>query len=427
MNVILPPKNPTTTTPIVPPPVVNVPNADTTKNDKHTSVPPKIQTTTTPIVPPPVVNVPKADTTKNDINTSVPPKIQTTTTPIVPPTVVNVKGPNFTKIDTKAPLPPKNTHVPIVSFPAVNDKRPWHNTFGPPRLYNQRRNTQRNGVQPVATNPKKNEQIKSQPNSPSPDTLNTEALLKERKKAIRDAWRSGRKIDLEKLGLGLPGKFSAASATSKPNATRNLMKRQVGQKRFYDIAFTLGRMVEITNPRHAEHYIADVVNMLQWYYKKFYFNGFSVRLSGAHYLLQHKTLIDFQGLPQKDKVQYYHGVWRNHALYSMPFQTYDQKFLLARRPSGTGIFSHGIADLSLNYCHRNYMRGITFIRDESVTNPYELVTTLVHEIGHATGISHEDERGCKYEGYVMESSRPNFRSWYGFSACTLKKLRCTPQ
>ncbi|KAJ1507497.1 hypothetical protein HMI54_004063 [Coelomomyces lativittatus] len=375
----------------------------------------------------PVVNIPKADTTKNHKNTFFPPKIQTTTTPVIPPTVVNVEKPNLTKIDTKAPLPPKNTHVPIVSSPVVNDKKPWRNTYGPNRLYNQRRNTQGNGVQPGATNPKKNEPIKPEPNVVSHDKLEYEELLKKRKKAVKDGWRSGRQVDFEKLGLGLPGKFSAASETSKPIATRNLMKRQVGQKRFYDVAFTLGRMAEITNPRHAEQYIADVVNMLQWYYKKFYFNGFSVRLSGAHYLLHHKTLIDFQGLPQIDKGQYYHGVWRNQAFYYSPFKTFDMKFLLSRNLKKSGFFWNGIADIMYYHCNRNNMWGITYIRDDSVTNPYEIVTTLVHEIGHVTGMDHEGKSGCGHEGKTMQSGRSNYIPWRGFSQCSLGKMLCKPQ
>ncbi|KAJ1498649.1 hypothetical protein HMI56_004861, partial [Coelomomyces lativittatus] len=64
----------------------------------------------------------------------------------------------------------------------------------------------------------------SQTNSPSRDTLKNEALLKGRRNAIRDTWISRRQIDLEKLGLGLSGKFPAASASSKPDTTRNLKK-----------------------------------------------------------------------------------------------------------------------------------------------------------------------------------------------------------
>ncbi|KAJ1503385.1 hypothetical protein HMI54_008117, partial [Coelomomyces lativittatus] len=167
-----------------------------------------------------------------------------------------------------------NTHLkpdinekrePIVSPPLVQiQSNPRLQTIEQPRSHNERGITQRNGVQPGATNSKKNEQMKSQTNSPSRDTLKNEALLKERRNAIKATWISARQTDLDKLGLGLPAKFSAASATSKPDTTRNLKKRQMGNKRFYDIAFTLGRMAEITNPRHAEQYIADVVNMLQW-------------------------------------------------------------------------------------------------------------------------------------------------------------------
>ncbi|KAJ1510475.1 hypothetical protein HMI56_006323 [Coelomomyces lativittatus] len=328
-----------------------------------------------------------------------------------------------------------NTHLkpdinekrePIVSPPLVQiQSNPRLQTIEQPRSHNERGITQRNGVQPGATNSKKNEQMKSQTNSPSRDTLKNEALLKERRNAIKATWISARQTDLDKLGLGLPAKFSAASATSKPDTTRNLKKRQMGNKRFYDIAFTLGRMAEITNPRHAEQYIADVVNMLQWYYKKFYFNGFSVRLSGAHYLLQHKTLIDFQDLPKNNTNDFYLLDW-NKLANKLPFQTSDQKFLFTREFKEFPLSMKGIAYKGGIGCNEKLRTGIVLISDGYVTNFYEIVRILVHEIGHVTGMAHEDEDGCGNEGKAMENKNNPFHPWKGFSRCSLEKMVCKP-
>ncbi|KAJ1512757.1 hypothetical protein HMI55_006119 [Coelomomyces lativittatus] len=376
--------------------------------------------------PPPVFNVQNPGTKKNDKNVHLPPEIRTTTTPVVPPRVVNVKTPNPTKNDMKAPLPPEDTPVTIVSSPPVDDKKPRYHTFGPPRLYNQRRNTQRNGVQPGATNSKKKEQIKPEANGVSHDKLEYEELLKKRKKAVKDSWRSGRNIDFEKLGLGLPEKFSAASKARKPNTTRNLIKRQVGNKKFYDIAFTLGRIEEIKSPRHAEQYLADVVNMLQWYYKKFNFNGYSVRLLSAYYLQQHKTLIDFQGLPKNVPIKYYFDTWNTLVNTNFPFQIYSPSFLLARKSKGSVITQYGRGMRSKKVCSRNSMRGVAFIKDEYVTDPYEMVNTLNHEIAYMTGIGHEGVDGCALEGKAMHPSRVAFIPWKAFSQCTLGKILCKP-
>ncbi|KAJ1496588.1 hypothetical protein HMI55_005966, partial [Coelomomyces lativittatus] len=141
---------------------------------------------------------------------------------------------------------------------------------------------------------------------------------------------------------------------------------------------------------------------------------------------QHKTLIDYQGLPKNEPIKDYFDTWNTFVNKTFPFQIYNPSFLLARKSKGSVITQYGRGLRSIKVCSRNFMRGLAFIHDDYVTDPYEMVNTLNHEIGHMTGIEHEGEGGCAFEGKVMQPSRAPFISWKGFSQCTLGKILCKP-
>ncbi|KAJ1497298.1 hypothetical protein HMI55_005575 [Coelomomyces lativittatus] len=194
---------------------------------------------------------------------------------------------------------------------------------------------------------------------------------------------------------------------------------------YFDITLTLGYIEEIKNTRHAEQYLADVMNMLQCYYERFDFKGYSVRLSGSHYLLHHDVLIKFQGLPSEGKLMFYLRHWN---YYKKLFQTGHQHFLLPLKPESmqTSIPQHGHGYTN-EKCLKDYASGIAFIKDHSITNPYELATTLAHEIAHGTGMKHTNTKGCVGNGETMlDSGRPNFQLWKPFAQCTLNQMKCTP-
>ncbi|KAJ1507878.1 hypothetical protein HMI56_007568 [Coelomomyces lativittatus] len=265
------------------------------------------------------------------------------------------------------------------------------------------------------------------PNIKSPEQLSREAILKERKRVAKAMWGSGRKIDFEKLGLGLNELNPSTSREQTRGDSINLKKRQVSYEKYYDITLTLGYIEEIKNPRHAEQYLADVMNLLQCYYERFNFKGYSARLSGSHYLLHHDTLVKFQGLPKipENKVGYYFGKWLN---YKKPFQTADQNFLLSLKPKSlqSTFTSNGHTTINTG-CWKMSASGVAFIREDSITNAYELITTLAHEIAHGTGMDHANTPGCFGNGQTMlEPNRPYFKLWMPFAQCTLNQMVCTP-
>ncbi|KAJ1499190.1 hypothetical protein HMI54_008345 [Coelomomyces lativittatus] len=260
-----------------------------------------------------------------------------------------------------------------------------------------------------------------------PGDLTYEEILKERKRLVKQSWGSGKKIDFDKLGLGLDKVNRATSKKTTGNVKTNLKKRQTYRNRYYDLALTLGKIKEINNPRHAEQYLADLVNMLQVYYKRHSFNGYSFRLSGTYYLEKHAQLVDVLDLSKTRTPEASLGIWSDYA-GELNFQTFDMKFFLPFKPNWTPNFSQvGIANRDEG-CHKSSATGFAYISDFSITNPYELIGILVHEFGHSTGIKHNGENMCKDTTYksVMEPYRYHFSPWLDFSRCGLNTMICFP-
>ncbi|KAJ1507073.1 hypothetical protein HMI54_004497 [Coelomomyces lativittatus] len=167
------------------------------------------------------------------------------------------------------------------------------------------------------------------------------------------------------------------------------------------------------------------MNMLQCYYERFTYNGYSARLSGSHYLLHHDVLVKFQGLPIEKRDFFYLSQWHS---YKKPFQTGDQHFLLALKPDSmyASMTPHGYG-FTNEKCLKTLAVGITFISSHSTTNPYEMTDILAHEIAHGTGIHHADTKECFGNGQsLMDPRRSFFRLWKPIAQCSLNQMKCRP-
>ncbi|KAJ1500952.1 hypothetical protein HMI55_003653 [Coelomomyces lativittatus] len=281
------------------------------------------------------------------------------------------------KMPTKTPIKTSTTKAPIVFTNQVPKENLKEETL------KKKGNTKVKNNLPPSSKP-----FKSQ------EDLNYEEILKKRKRAVRQLWSSGQKIDFDKLGLGLDKVKRPTSNKNTGNIKTNLKKRQTGRNKYFELALTLGKIEEIEDPRHAEQYLADLVNLLQVYYIRHDFNGYSFRLSGTYYLEKHTELLGFSNLPAKNAYETFLERWKDFA-EKLNFRSSDMKFFLPYRPNEKYDL---IPDYGYSYinddCSKEWAKGLAFITDLYITNLYEIAGTLTHELGHLSGMNHDGENSC---------------------------------
>ncbi|KAJ1501879.1 hypothetical protein HMI54_007993 [Coelomomyces lativittatus] len=182
--------------------------------------------------------------------------------------------------------------------------------------------------------------------------------------------------------------------------------------KYFDLTLALGRMEHGFNHEYAEHYIADIGNMLQLYFKYSHFKKFQFQLFVTSYAPVKSKLATFSF---KNNMQMSDNTTKNtfferffqygQSLLSLwesecrklfrYFNKIHPKFLIkpvtksaflgmSRR---TSAFEEDKKQILMEY----YTTGLIFVSDSKLLDDYDNALTIAHEIGHLFGLPHDED------------------------------------
>ncbi|KAJ1497486.1 hypothetical protein HMI54_013603 [Coelomomyces lativittatus] len=219
---------------------------------------------------------------------------------------------------------------------------------------------------------------------------------------------------------------------------------------YYDFTFALGHMEYGFNPDYAEHFIADIGNMLQLFFKYGRINEINFRLLATYYVSSNSELtttnLEYTGTylnpktenelsQMKQKVNDFAlamlTLWGEHNR-NPPFLfeniIHPRVYLKhirhskAVRKHGMSFFWPSLEDNSeVNKALKGTTGVIVLITDLQVLDYYTHVIFLSHELIHLFGVDHDEAVGCgNHSGAMHEYTEMN---WVKFSLCSSKNIK----